>query len=92
MKKIVKCLIIILITYLIISAIYVLFHIEFFEKSQVGGVGMGFSESDNMLRLFMGLPRTFTTDENVSPVFLVEVIVKVILAFFLIKFLKKRNK
>lgn len=90
MKKLMKYLVVILIVYLIISAIYVLFHIDFFEKSEI--VGMGFSESNNILRLFMGLPKTFTTYQNVSPVFLIEVIVKIILAIFLIIFLKKKSK
>lgn len=90
MKKTMKCLVVILIVYLVISAIYVLFHIDFFEKPEV--VGMGFSEANNTLRLFMGLPKTFTTYEGVSPVFLIEVIAKLILVIFLIRFLKKKSK
>lgn len=87
MKKVINLLIVIVIIYLIISAVYVLFHINFDEEPEF--VGMGFSESKNMLRLFMGLPETFTTYEGVSPIFLIEVIVKVVLAVFLIRFLKK---
>jgi len=89
MKKVKKILIYVLIAYLIISALYILFHINFFEEPQV--VGMGFSESKNILRLFMGLPKTFTTYEGVSPVFLIEVIIKISIAIFLIKYLKKKN-
>lgn len=89
MKKVKKILIYVIIAYLIISALYILFHINFFEEPQV--VGMGFSESKNKLRLFMGLPKTLTTYEGVSPVFLIEVIIKIIIAIFLIKYLKKKN-
>lgn len=89
MKKVKKTLIYVIIAYLIISALYILFHINFFEEPQV--VGMGFSGSKNKLRLFMGLPKTFSTYEGVSPVFLIEVIIKISIAIFLIKYLKKKN-
>lgn len=89
MKKVKKILIYVIIAYLIISALYILFHINFFEEPQV--VGMGFSKSKNILRLFMGLPKTYNTYKGVSPVFLIEVIIKISIAIFLIKYLKKKN-
>ena len=89
MNKVKIILIWILISYLIISAIYILFHIDFFEEPEI--VGPGFSESNNILRLFMGIPRTLSTYEGVSPIFLIEVIVKIILAIILIKYLKKNK-
>ena len=67
-------------------------HIDFFESSEAEIVGMGFSESNNILRLFMGLPKTFTTDESVSPLFLLEVVIKIIIAVVLIIYLRKNNE
>lgn len=89
MKKIKKLVIIAIVIYLIISAIYVLFHINFLEKSE--NVGMGYSETNNMLRLFMGIPKTLTTDKGVSPIFLIEVIVKFIISIALIIYIKNNN-
>ena len=66
MKKLKSILITIIIAYLIISALYVFFHINFSGNHQsVGIVGMGFSPINNALRLFMGLPKTYTTYEGV---------------------------
>ena len=92
MRKSKKILMIVIVIYLIISALYILFHIEFFESSEAEIVGMGFSESNNILRLFMGLPKTFTTDESVSPLFLLEVVIKIIIAVVLIIYLRKNNE
>lgn len=89
MKKSKKYLIFILVVYLIISALYVLFHIDFFEQPEL--VGMGFSTTNNILRLFMGLPKTYTTYGGVSPIFLIEVVAKIILAIVLIRHLKKNK-
>jgi len=89
MKKSKKILIYIFVVYLIISALYVLFHIDFFEQREL--VGMGFSPTNNILRLFMGLPKTYTTYGGVSPIFLIEVVVKIILAIVLIRYLKKNK-
>ena len=68
MKKLKKILISIFVAYLIISALYVLFHIDFFEHPEY--VGMGFSSTNNILRLFMGVPKTYTTYREVSTIFL----------------------
>lgn len=92
MRKSKKIVIIVIVIYLIISALYVLFHIDFFESSAAEIGGMGFSESNNILRLFMGLPRTFTTNKSVSPLFLLEVVIKIIIAIGLIIYLRKNNK
>ena len=89
MKKVIKILIFILVIYLIISALYVLLHIDFFEPPKYAG--MGFSPTNNIWRLFMGLPKTYTTHGGVSPVFLIEVVIKIILAIILIRYLKKKN-
>ena len=82
-KRIIIC---ILISYLIISSLYILFHINFFEEPEI--TGMGFSESNNVLRLFMGIPKTYSTYEGVSPLFLIEVIIKIIIAIVLVKHIK----
>ena len=89
MKKLKKMLISIFVVYLIISALYVLFHINFFEPPEYAG--MGFSPTNNILRLFMGLPITHTTYGGVSPIFLIEVVIKIILAIIFIIYLKKNK-
>lgn len=89
-KKILNTSILFLIIYLFISAIYVLFHINFGTEPEV--VGMGFSESSNFLRIFMGLPKTYTTYQGVQPIYLIQVIIKIILCIFLIKYLFKNKK
>lgn len=91
-KKIKEIVIIAIVIYLIISALYVFFHIDFSGSLEGKIVGMGFSEPNNMLRLFMGLPKTFTTNENVSPLFLIEVVIKIIIAIGLIMYLRKIMK
>ena len=89
MKKSKKILISIFIVYLLISALYVFFHIDFLEPPEYAG--MGFSPTNNILHLFMGLPKTYTTYGGVSPIFLIEVVVKIILAIVLIRYLKKKK-
>ena len=86
-KRIIIC---ILISYLIISSLYILFHINFFEEPEI--TGMGFSESNNVLRLFMGIPKTYSTYEGVSPLFLIEVIIKIIIAIVLVKHIKVKKE
>ena len=86
-KRIIIC---ILISYLIISSLYILFHINFFEEPEI--TGMGFSESNNVLRLFMGIPKTYSTYEGVSPLFLIEVIIKIIIAIVLVKHIKVKKR
>ncbi len=86
-KRIIIC---ILISYLIISSLYILFHINFFEEPEI--TGMGFSESNNILRLFMGIPKTYSTYEGVSPLFLIEVIIKLIIAIVLVKHIKVKKE
>ena len=76
--------------YLSVSSIYILLHINFGSEPEI--VGMGFSGSNNLIRIIMGIPKTYTTYEGVSPWFLLEVIIKVIIAIILIKVLKKINK
>ena len=90
MKIAKKILLIILILYLFISSIYILVHINFGNEPEIAG--MGFSESNNLIRIIMGIPKTYTTYEGVSTWFLLEVIIKVIIAIILIKVLKKINK
>ena len=90
MKDFKRFIIYLLISYLIISALYILFHINFFEKPEF--TGPGFSESNNILRLFMGIPKTYSTYEGVSPLFLIEVIIKIIIAIVLIKHIKVKKE
>lgn len=52
-------------------------------------VGVGYSDTNNKLRLFMGIPKTYSTYEGVSSIYLIEVIFKIILATILLVYLKK---
>lgn len=97
--RIVKLIFIILvIIYLIASSIYIINKIDYNydHRDPFEAVGMGFSRSDNILRLFMGIPRTTTTYGGVSPSFWIEVIIKLVFAVLLmiyaIKLFKKHNK
>ena len=91
-KKVLKIIIVLLIIYLIISSLYIFLHIDFeYGKDQQMVVGMGFSETNNIVRQFMGLPKTYTTYDGVSPIYLISVVVRVILAIALI-IVKKRIK
>lgn len=80
-KKLLRLLAILMIIYLFVSAIYIFIHINFDDSPQT--VGMGFSESTNILRIFMGLPKTFTTYEGVSPIYLIQVVVRILLGVIL---------
>ena len=90
MKKVKEIILWIMMIYLIVSALYVLFHINFFEEPEING--MGFSESNNVLRLFMGLTKTYSTYEGVGPIFLIEVIIKIVLAIFILRYLKNKER
>jgi hypothetical protein len=87
LKKFLKIIILFMIIYLFISAIYILLHINFGNKPEI--VGMGFSKSNNILRVFMGLPKTYSTYEGVSPIYLISVAIRIILAVILFKLFKK---
>lgn len=87
LRNILKMFIILIIIYLFISSLYILVHINFEEAPQI--VGMGFSESNNMVRLFMGLPKTYSTYQGVSPIYLISVAIRLIVAIVLIIVNKK---
>lgn len=87
LKSILKIFIILIIIYLCISSLYILVHIDFEKTPQT--VGMGFSESNNMARLFMGLPKTYSTYQGVSPIYLISVVIRFIVAIVLIIVNKK---
>ena len=89
-KKLLKVLIIFIILYLFISAIYVLIHIDFGNPPEI--VGMGFSSSRNRMRILMGLPKTVSTYEGVPPIYLIQVIVKVCVGIILSVFLFKKKE
>ena len=78
MKKIGKILLRLLVVYLIISAFYIMFHIDFGEPPEI--VGMGFSPAYNRMRIFMGLPPTGTTYNGVSPTYFIHAAIRLILA------------
>lgn len=80
-KKLLKLLTMLIIIYIFISAIYVLRHIDFGTPPEI--VGMGFSESRNTMRMFMGLPKTYTTYEGVPPIYLIQVIIKIFIGVIL---------
>ncbi len=89
-KKLINLLVLVIICYLFTSSIYILINIDFNGPS--GAVGMGFDENNNIVRSIMGLPKTFNTYNGISPIYLLEVIIKILIAFFLIKYLFKREK
>ena len=90
MKKILKLLAILIIIYLLISAIYIIMHIDFGKEPEI--VGMGFSETTNKIRLFMGLPKTHTTYEGVSPIYLIHAVIRIVLGVIISIILCKNNK
>ena len=81
LKNILKIVIIFLIIYLFISALYILVHINFGNEPEI--VGMGFSESNNKIRIFMGLPKTYSTYQGIKPIYLVSVLIRIIFAVIL---------
>lgn len=89
-SKILKFIVYLILIYLFISAIYVLLHIDFGTPSLIQGDG--FSERNNMIRIFMGLPKTFTTYEGVPPIFLIQVLVKLVFGIILLIFVNKKIK
>ena len=89
-KNILKIIIPVLIIYLLISAIYIAIHVNFGTEPTT--VGMGFSSSTNLLRIFMGLPRTNSTYEGVSPIYLIQSVIKIIIAIAFLIFYSKINE
>lgn len=89
-KNILKILIIPIIIYLFISSLYILFHIDFGNAPEV--VGMGFSESNNKVRLFMGLPETRSTYRGVPPIYLLSVVIRLSVAALAIIIVSKKSK
>ena len=87
LKNILKGFIILIIIYLFISSLYILVHIDFEKAPQT--VGMGFSESNNIVRILMGLPKTYSTYQGVSPMYLISVVIRLIVAIVLIIVNKK---
>ena len=88
-KKLLKLMTTLLIIYLFVSAIYVLLHIDFGTPPEIAG--MGFGESRNTLRIVMGLPKTLNTYQGVSPIYLIQVIVKVCMGIIFSVFLYKKK-
>lgn len=89
-KKILNLSILFIILYLVISGIYILIHINFGDSPEI--VGMGFSESDNVIRTLMGIPKTYTTYQGISPIYLLEVVIKFALGTVLIVYLYRKLK
>ena len=90
LKRILKIIIPILVIYLLISAIYIAVHVNFGTEPTI--VGMGFNSGTNLLRTFMGLPRTYCTYEGVSPIYLIQSAIKIITAIALLIFYSKINE
>ena len=94
MKKfksvLIKIVILLSIVYLIASATYITKYIDFGTPPTI--VGMGYSPETNILRNFMGLPSTYSTYEGISPIFLIESIIKIIIAIILITYYLKKEK
>lgn len=107
MRITLKIIIWIVTVYLVISAIYILIHIDSEKKPQKNNVtineflevepeeyGPGFSNANNALRVFMGLPITHSSYEGASSLYLISVLIRGILAVALIiidaKFFRKK--
>ena len=90
LKRILKIIIPILVIYLLISAIYIAIHVNFGTEPTT--VGMGFSSNTNLLRTFIGLPRTNSTYEGISPIYLIQSAIKIIIAIALLIFYSKINE
>ena len=90
MKKMVRVFLWVLMIYLFISGIYVLHYIDYSPAPLI--VGPGYSESKNIIRVIMGIPKTFTTYEGVSPWFMIEVVLKMVATLVLLLFLLKNKK
>lgn len=89
LKMILKIIIPIIIIYLFISAIYIAIHINF--GAEPFTVGEGYDPRTNLLRIFMGLPPTYSTYEGVSPIYLIQSVIKIIIAIALIFYSKKNE-
>lgn len=90
LKNIYKIFIIIIIIYLFISSLYILVHIDFKRTTQTPQIDLpAFRESTNMVRIFMGLPKTYSTYEGVSTIYLISVATRFIVAIVLIIIIKK---
>lgn len=89
-KKIIKLVVLLLAIYLFISAIYVFNHINFEEPPRF--TSPGFSNETNIIRGIMGLPPTYHTYEGVEPIFMLQVIIKLVLCVVCIIYLFKKEK
>ena len=76
-------LIFLLIVYLIVSSIYIIAFIDFEEPNGLYADSMP-TFPTNEIRLFMGIPTTGNSYFGVSPLFLIEVIIKLAIAVVLI--------
>jgi len=85
---------VLLIIYLVVSANYIKNHITFEKSPLVAGqvvVGQGFSESENAIRVFMGLPKTYTTYDKVGPIYIISVAIRVLLALLIFASLLRKK-
>lgn len=88
-----KFIVIVVIVYLIVSGLLVLMFIDFEEPPSL--VLPAYSEEYNIFRNLIGLPSIYNSYGGVSPIYLVQVAIKFIIATILIKFYKrilKNNK
>lgn len=80
----------IVILYLIVSSIYCSIHIDFRGRPQI--TSPGYSRETNLIRNFMGLPSTMTTYEGVPPIYLLQVVIKMVIALILLLWYPKLNE
>lgn len=80
----------IVILYLIVSSIYCSIHIDFRGRPQI--TSPGYSRETNLIRSFMGLPSTATTYEGVPPIYLLQVVIKMVIALILLLWYPKLNE
>ncbi len=89
-NTILRVLVIFFSIYLLFSALYIFMHINFGERPDV--VGMGFNPSQNVIRILLGVPPTYTTYDGVSPFHLIRVVLRAIIAVVLIVLSFKKKK
>lgn len=85
-----KIIIKIIVLYLIISSMYIGVCINFQEPIYYENY-VESNNTHNIFRLLMGLPKTINGNDSVSPLYIIEIIIKVLIAICLIILLKKQN-
>ena len=94
LKILLIAIIFIIMIYLIISAIYIVLHIDFGNpENNMLALTEGFNPKKNVVRTIMGLPKTYSMDTSVPPIYLIQAGIKILfvilLMFVNIRIIKK---